>query len=168
MSAACSAVPGKPPVRTDEARTIEVAEVRRLTVCNTAGTAAQLSPLPDIEAVRRWQTLRGVDLFGDGDAGPVLPPGPFVMIELGARNVGGYGIAIRGSAEAVDNELTLHGNFLAPAEPPMRTPMPISPCVLVALPEGSRFAALRLLDQAGDLQAQYLRPAASSPVIPAQ
>lgn len=151
---------------------IAVGEVRRLTVCNSPDGAARLTPLADVEAVREWQGERGLDLFGDGAAGPALPAGPFVMVEHGTRATGGYGVAVSRQAVAVGGRLTLYATFLAPPENAMRTQMVTSPCVLVALPAGSGFRSFDLVDPTGAVRAQYPARAAEGPAtraaVPAQ
>ncbi len=119
---------------------VDVAELRRLNVCGSESGAAAVTLLPDAEALRAWQQPRGIDL---SDAGP-LPRGPFAVVEHGARNTGGYGLAVSRQAYVDEEVLTLYASFLSPGSE-LRAAMPTSPCVLVALPSGS-YRIVELLD----------------------
>ena len=125
--------------------TVEVSEVARSQQCNSEGQETRLSLLPDPGAVAAWQQQRGVDL------GARLPQGPFVLVEMGERNSGGYGIAISRLAGRRGDTLTLRGTFIAPAADDIATQAITSPCVLVSLPREG-YGAVEIVDQDGRLR----------------
>ena len=130
---------------------VAVDEVRRLSVCHTAGDQAQLSLLPDAAAVEALQAQRGIDLIG---AEP-LPPGPFVLAELGRRNTGGYAMVVSHQAVGEGDLLKLYATFFAPSPGQPTAQAQTSPCVLVALPAYSHYSQIRLVDPAGDTRAKW-------------
>lgn len=127
---------------------VEVRELRALAVCNTSSGDAAISRLDDAEALRRWQAKRGIDLVGTA----VLPAGPFAVVEHGARNTGGYALAIARYASVADGVLSLQASFIAPPGGALRSEQLSSPCALVQLPPGN-YHALELLDGRGQRRA---------------
>lgn len=132
--AACSGVPGTARVPFDAAGDeVEVREIRQLSACAATGTDAAVHLLADEQALRDWQQARGIDLIGPG----ALPPGPFAVVDHGARLTAGYGLAVSRRARAGDATLTMVASFLSPKADDTRSDTPTSPCVLVALPAGA-------------------------------
>ncbi len=143
---------------------IEVSEVRRLSNCGTESGAAAVTLLPTANAVRDWQRARGIDLTDGG----VLPPGAFAVVEHGARNTGGYSVAVLRQARSAGDVVSLYANFLEPNSE-LRAQMLTSPCVLVALPPGD-FRIVELLDSVGRRRAisNEPPPATASSATPAR
>jgi len=129
---------------------IEVSEVRRLVSCNSDGPQPRLSLLADREAVRAWQQAHNVDLVG---VDPLPAAGAYVLVEMGVRLSGGYGLAISRRAEIDGHRITLSASLLSPDAAQAAAQMVTSPCVLVALPQGT-YRGVELRDPAGNLLAR--------------
>ena len=129
---------------------IEVTEVRRLVSCNSDGPQMRLTLLADREAVRAWQHGHNVDLIG---VDPLPAAGAYVLVEMGVRMSGGYGLAISRRAEIDGHVIKLSASLLTPDAGQATTQMVTSPCVLVALPQGTYHGA-ELRDPAGNLLAR--------------
>lgn len=127
---------------------ILVREIRRLPDCGTAGAEAAVTQLPDEAALRGWQAARGVDLIGSA----LLPQGPYALVEHGARDGGGHGLAVSRRAVRVGRTLRITASFLAPKAGAAPAGAPARPCVLVQLP-GTDFERIELLDSLGKLRA---------------
>lgn len=134
------------------AREVQVAEVRRLSVCNTASAQSQLTLLPDAAAVAAVDAERGTRLA----AGAPLPPGPFLLAELGRRPTGGQSMLVARTAIAEGQTLTLSATFLTPVAGAATSQAESSPCVLVALPADSPpYQHIRLEDPSGRSRARW-------------
>ncbi|MDH4459250.1 MAG: protease complex subunit PrcB family protein [Nevskia sp.] len=143
--AACSGVPGTARVPFDAAGDeVEVREIRQLSACAAAGTDAAVHLLADEQALRDWQQARGIDLIGPG----ALPPGPFAVVDHGARPTAGYGLAVSRRAKVGYATLTLVASFLGPKTDNTSSGAPTSPCVLVALPAGA-YRRIVVIDPSG-------------------
>lgn len=125
-----------------------VSEVDSDSYCNAPGDASALTLLADSAAVKAWEASRGVSLSGEGE----LPAGPYVVVDLGQRSSGGYGIAVSRQAGLKDDILVLRATVFEPSPGGMSTQAITSPCSLVRLPQMS-FASLRLIDQTGKVRA---------------
>lgn len=144
--AACGVTPVPDLIAGQDA--ILVREIRRLPDCRTAGADAAVTQLPDEAALRDWQTARGIDLIGS----TALPPGPFAVVEHGARDSGGHALAVSRRAVQVGRTLRITASFLAPKAGAAPVAGPASPCVIVQLP-GAGFERIELLDSLGKLRA---------------
>jgi hypothetical protein len=127
---------------------IEVREVGRSLYCKTPGEDAQARLLPDLRAVVDWQAQRGVTLA----AKESLVQAPHVVVEMGTRPTGGYGIAVARQAELRGDLVTLQATFVSPAPGSMRTQALSTPCVLVRLPPG-RYGRVEVQDPTGTVRA---------------
>lgn len=123
---------------------VEVRELRAWPVCNSASGLAAITAFGDAEALRGWQAARGIDLIG---AAP-LPSGPFAVVEHGARNTGGYALAIARYAGVADGVLSLRASFISPPGGALHSEQLTSPCALVQLPPGN-YHTLELVDGSG-------------------
>lgn len=145
---------------------VEVSEIRRLVSCGGSGDAAVVTLLADEAALGRWQAARGIDLIAAAPGG-ALPPGPFAVVEHGARATGGYGLLISRRAYQQGHELRLTTSFLSPKTGEVRSDGPTSPCVLVKLPAGN-YDRVSVIDPSGKRRAQYLPPVPGAPAaVPA-
>ncbi|WP_295685367.1 protease complex subunit PrcB family protein [uncultured Nevskia sp.] len=140
---------------------VEVSEIRRLISCGGSGDAAAVTLLADEAALSSWQTARGVDLIAAAPGG-ALPPGPFAVVEHGARATGGYGLLISRRASQQGHELRLTTSFLSPKTGEVRSDGPTSPCVLVKLPLGN-YSRVSVVNPSGKRRAQYLPPVPGAP-----
>jgi len=127
---------------------IEVTEVRRLVSCNSDGPQTRLYLLADNNAVWAWEHSRKVDLIG---VDPLPTAGAYVLVEMGVQQGGGYGLAISRRAQ-IDNGLviTLSASLLTPDSGQAAVQAATSPCVLVALPQGT-YHGVDLRDPSGNL-----------------
>jgi hypothetical protein len=144
---------------------IQVSEVRRLAVCNSQGKSTELSLFPDATAVADWQKSRGVDLIG---AEPLPEAWVYVLIELGARDTTGYGLAVSREAGVSEGSARLSATFFTPAADDPVSSTVSSPCVLVALPPGN-YHSVQLADPSGAVRATLAGinlPDASGPPEP--
>jgi len=140
---------GSPPERLlPGSAPIEVTEVRRLVSCNSDGPQTHLYLLADRDAVWAWEHARRVDLIG---VDPLPTAGAYVLVEMGVQQGGGYGLAISRRAQ-IDNGLviTLSASLLTPDSSQAATLAVTSPCVLVALPQGT-YHGVDLRDPSGNL-----------------
>lgn len=140
---------------------VEVSEIRRLVSCGASGDAAVVTLLADEAALSSWQSVRGINLITA--PGGALPPGPFAIVEHGARATGGYGLLISRLAYQHGHELRLTASFLSPKTGEVRNDGPTSPCVLVKLPSGN-YDRVSVVDPSGKRRAQYLPPVPGAPV----
>ena len=127
---------------------IEVREVGRSMFCHTPGDAARARLLNGAQAVLDWQSARGVTL-----AGPeTLAQATYVVVEHGARNTGGYGLAVGRAAGLRGEAVVLHATFFSPRPDAMTTQALTQPCVLVQLPAG-RYSSVEVQDADGTVRA---------------
>lgn len=146
LLAACGVTPVQDLVASRDAT--EVREIRRLPDCGKAGGPAAVEPLADEAALRAWQDGRGIDLIGNA----VLPPGPYAVVDHGARDGSGYGLAVSRRAVQLGQTLRLTASFLAPKAGAAAAGTASSPCVLVVLPPNAH-GRIELLDSSGGLRA---------------
>jgi len=121
---------------------IEVQEVARSLQCGTANSQPRVQLFAGPGSARAWAATRTVALP------EVLAETPHVVVELGQRASGGYGLAISRSAVLRGGLLILRGTFISPAPGRVVTQALTSPCVLVQLPPG-RYSAIEVQDPAG-------------------
>lgn len=140
----CAAFSLDPGVQYD----MEVREIRRLPDCGAREPDTRIERLDLPADVLAWQQTRGVDLVGPDFA----EEGPFALVEHGARDTGGYGLAISHYARMTFRGLELTASFLEPPAGSTPDPTPTSPCVLVVLPTG-RDVAVLLVDPSGKRRA---------------
>ena len=86
-----------------------------------------------------------------------LPPGTYLIAEVGERNTGGYSLAISRSAAIKEDVLYLKASFLVPGNAGMVTQAITSPCSLVLVPTRQYGKAL-LLDQSNKVRASWTAP----------
>lgn len=140
---------------------IEVREVARSMYCNTPGDAARALLLKGAQAVVDWQVTRGVVLAGPES----LAQATYVVVEHGARNTGGYSLAVARAAGLRGEEVVLHATFFVPRPDAMTTQALTSPCVLVQLPAG-RYASVEVQDADGTVRASGGFTEAPATVVP--
>lgn len=138
-------------------QSVAVSEVRRGLHCGTDTDETRLTLLDSADAAQRWADQRGVQLSGEDR---LAPTGRFVMVEMGARPSGGYGLAVSTAARQRGNQLMLQATFFTPTPDTLTTQAQTQPCVLVRLPE-SPVQGVRLYDQNGTLRAVADRAHAS-------
>ncbi|GAC1631795.1 MAG: hypothetical protein NVS9B10_25550 [Nevskia sp.] len=142
--------------------TVEVRELRRAGVCNSRSGAASVTLLNDLDALKAWQQAQQVDLVGEAP----LAPGPYALVEHGARNTGGYAVVVGRRAFVGDGVLYLNASFLAPIGDALRPAMLTSPCALIALPVGN-YGVVELRDPQGRRRATSNAPPLPSPALAA-
>jgi hypothetical protein len=128
---------------------VEVQEIGRSLYCNSATDQTTAAFLPDPPAVLDWQAARGITLA----AADALVPATYVLVEMGTRPTGGYGIAVARGAELRGEALMLNATFIAPAPGAILTQAVSSPCALVRLPPG-RYATVDVRDETGAVRTQ--------------
>lgn len=133
---------------------IEAVEIGRLPNCNSTGRESSLELFTDTAAITAWEEARGVKLT---PAAGELPPGTYVIAEVGERNTGGYSLAISRSAAIKEDVLYLKASFLVPGNAGMVTQVVTSPCSLVLVPTRQYGKAL-LLDQSNKVRASWVAP----------
>lgn len=123
---------------------VDVRELRRLDDCGRDDIEPAVRVLADDSALRDWQAARGIDLIGEA---PLLP-GPYAVIDHGARPGGGYGLVV--SRRAVEAGLTLRltASFLMPKADSAASGLPTRPCVLVQVPPGE-YTRIEVADPSG-------------------
>ncbi|HEX4896183.1 MAG TPA: protease complex subunit PrcB family protein [Solimonas sp.] len=126
-----------------------VEEISRAGNCGGSGGDAWVKAFPGPEALRAWQGQAGLFMPGMD----TLHAGGYVLIGMGQRNSGGYGLAVSREATERDGVLRLQATFLVPSAGRMVTQMITSPCVLVRVP-ASGWRAVEVVDQDGLLRAR--------------
>ncbi len=130
---------------------LRVEEVGNSSSCGISGAETTLQWLGKREAVQAWQTQSGIELLPEGAVA-----GSYVLISMGQRSSGGYGVTVSRDAQVRDGRVQLQGTFFAPKAGQMNIQMITSPCVLVRLPEGA-WRAVEVSDQTGRLRASAER-----------
>ena len=136
---------------------IEVRDVGRSLQCKAPDENAAVQLFANARAVADWQAARGVTLApAEG-----LAQASYVLIEMGLKPTGGYGLAVSRAAILKGETLTLNATFVAPGAGAIVTQAQSSPCALVWLPPG-RYRAVEVQDQAGAVRATWTRPEPAS------
>lgn len=133
---------------------IEAVEIGRLPSCNSTGRESSLELFTDTAAIKAWEEARGVQLT---PAVGELPPGTYLIAEVGERNTGGYSLAISRSAAIKEDVLYLKASFLVPGNAGMVTQAITSPCSLVLVPT-RQYGKAFLLDQSNKVRASWTAP----------
>lgn len=142
-------------------KAIEAVEIGRAQQCNSQGRESVVNLFTDVSQLKAWEVTRGVQLM------PVtgtLPPGSYVIAEMGERNTGGYALAISRQAAASNDTLYLKATYLHPSAAGMATQILTAPCSLVALRSTKSFSRAILLDQANKVRAVWTLATASAPL----
>ncbi len=134
---------------------VEAIEIGRLVQCHSTGREPTLEVFVDPAAVKAWEEARGLKL---SPVAGELPPGTYVIAEMGQRNTGGYSLAISRQAGIKDGVLYVKASFLVPGNVSMVTQAITSPCSLVLLPSRS-YSRVLLVDQANKVRASAAVPA---------
>ncbi|NGY05357.1 protease complex subunit PrcB family protein [Solimonas terrae] len=132
---------------------VKVSEVGRAMNCAAPTADTSLQMFASADAVRDWQRGNGLELIGD----QAMLPGMYVLVELGQRTTGGYGIVIGPEAQVDDKRLGLLGTFFEPDVNAMASQVMNSPCVLIRLPAGN-WQGVDLYDQSGKRRARTAAP----------
>ncbi len=135
---------------------VEVIEIGRLPQCNSIGREPALELFTDPAAVAAWETARGIKLTPPGGE---LPPGIYVVAEMGERNTGGYSLVVSRKGAMKDAELYLKASFLVPGNAGMVTQSLTSPCSLVLVPTRT-YSSVLLIDQSNKVRARWEAPGA--------
>jgi hypothetical protein len=138
-----------------------VQEVGRSQQCHAAGAETRVELLDNADAVRAWQSARGVDLM----AGRPLAEAPYAIVDVGARSTGGHGVAVSRSAVLRGDLLVLYATFISPGADQSAAQVLTSPCALVQLPPG-RYNSVEIQDQDETVRATGAR-SAPQPAVPA-
>src|SRR3546814_19052635 len=86
---------------------IEISEVGRALDCAAASPDSSVQMFDSADAVRAWQQGSGAQLIGDQS----MLAGSYVLVQLGQRKTGGYGL-LNGPEAQVDNQrVRLNGPF---------------------------------------------------------
>ncbi len=133
---------------------VEAVELGRLQQCGSTGREVALEVFDDAASVVAWEQARGVKLT---PAQGELPPGLYVVAEMGERVTGGYGLAVSRQAAMKDDVLYLKASFLVPSNANMVTLALTSPCSLVLVPTRS-YRRIELVDQTNKVRARWVAP----------
>lgn len=133
---------------------VEAIEIGRLSNCNSSGRESSLELFTDPAAVKAWEASRGVQLSPTGGE---LPPGTYVIAEVGERATGGYSLAVSRQAAVKDDVLYIKASFLVPGNANMVTQAVTSPCSLALVPT-RLYGRVLLLDQANKVRASWVAP----------
>lgn len=129
---------------------IEVEEVGRANLCNSAGGEAVVTVVPNKASLQSWADGRGIK-FEAANAKP-LPETSYAIVEFGQRPHSGYGLAVSRQGGLKNGILLLKGTFFEPQPGRWASDEPTSPCVAVALPPRA-YKDVRVLDQTGRVRA---------------
>lgn len=150
LLAGCSAMPDLGSILAST-RTVEVEELRRTSQCGTLGEASSLRLFADQSAVRAWERAQQLDLIG----AEALPPASrYLLVEHGARNTAGYGLAVSRSAQLTGRSLQLNATYISPPSDGFTAQVLTSPCVLIGLP-AMELREVELVDQTGKTRARW-------------
>ncbi len=133
------------------AEPLRVEEVGSSASCGIEATETTLQWFGSAAAVQAWQAQHGLSLLpGEGAAGS------YVLVSMGQRSSGGYGVTVSREAVVRDGRVQLQGTFVAPGPGRMAIQMITSPCVLVWLPQGA-WPGVDIRDQTGRVRASVER-----------
>jgi hypothetical protein len=132
---------------------VKVSEIGRAPNCPAQNADTTVQMFAGAEAVRAWQQGSGVELIGD----QAMLPGTYVLVGLGQRTSGGYGLVIGPQAQIEAQRVQLHGTFFVPEADAMTSDALTSPCVLVRLPAGA-WQGVDVYDQSGKRRARTAAP----------
>lgn len=123
---------------------LRVQEVARSQHCSSVGDDSRVTLFRDVDALKAWETGR-VSLSD----GRNLADAPHVLIEMGQRKTGGYGLAVSRAARlSSSGRLTLTATYVEPSSAAFVTQALTAPCVLVRLPK-HEYTSAEVLDQSG-------------------
>lgn len=130
---------------------VKVEELRRSQQCASPDGETRVHLFKNLAAVRDWEAQRGLSLLGEEP----LPKVSYAVVELGARDRSGAGVAVSRNAGRKQDLLLLRATFFEPpADAPAAT---IAPCALVRLPRAD-YSGVAVYDQAGQLRARVRAP----------
>lgn len=132
---------------------LKVDEVGRALDCAAPSADSTVQMFAGADAVLAWQQTSGIQLIGD----QAMLPGTYVLVGLGQRPSGGYGLLIGPEAQVEDQRVQLRGTFFEPDAHTMDTTVINSPCVLVRLPAGD-WQGVDIYDQSGKRRARTAAP----------
>lgn len=139
---------------------LRVQEVARSQQCSSVGEDSRVSLFRDLEALRAWETGRA-----SLSEGRELADAPHVLIELGQRKTGGYGLAVSRAARlSSSGRLTLTATYVEPSSTAFVTQALTAPCVLVRLPKHD-YTSAEVLDQSGRQRADSNDTASATPPV---
>lgn len=133
---------------------VEALEIGRLPNCNSSGRESSVELFTDPAAVKAWEAARGVQLTPTTGE---LPPGTYLIAEVGERATGGYSLAVSRQAAIKDDVLYIKASFLVPGNANMATQVVTSPCSLALVPT-RRYGRVLLLDQGNKVRASWVAP----------
>lgn len=144
----CAVMPDWPELFARE-EPVAVAEVRRTLACGSTVDSTTLAVFNSPAAFTGWSENRGVAFYGQAE----MPPGRYLLIEMGRRASQGYGLAVSRNAGYRNQQLVVHVTFLAPPEGAAPEGEAVSPCSLVRLPTLDGLSDIRIVDQTGQTRA---------------
>lgn len=133
-------------------RAVTVSEAGRSLDCPADSKKPTAQYFLTAEAVLNWEADMNLDLHPDEK----LAPGPYVLIGMGQRPTGGYGLLVDPSAYASGDVLKVHVTQLTPPEGSTPPAEPSSPCLLVHLPAGD-WHGVAIYDENGSRRAKTYR-----------
>lgn len=131
---------------------VEAIEIGRLPQCNSTGRESSLELFTDPAQITVWEQARGIRLTPTSG---VLPPGVYLIAEMGERATAGYSLAVSRQAAMKDDVLYLKASYLVPGNAGMAAQVVTSPCSLVLVPTRS-YGRVLLVDQANKVRASWL------------
>lgn len=134
------------------AQAVTVTEAGRAESCPTESEKLSAQYFVSAEAVLNWEASAGLAL----QEGERLSPGSYVLVSMGRRPTGGYGLLVDPSGYVDGDIVRLHVTVIAPPPDQPPPPEPSSPCVLVHLPAGD-WAGAAIYDENGSRRAKTYR-----------
>ncbi|SER10421.1 PrcB C-terminal [Solimonas aquatica] len=134
------------------ARAVTVVEAGRSQFCPASSEKLSAQFFITAEAVLNYEAQAGVDLH----PGEPLPPASYVLIGMGQRPSGGYGLLVDPSAYVDGDVARLHVTAITPRPDSAPPPEPSSPCLLVRLPAGE-WRGAAVYDENGSRRAKTYR-----------
>lgn len=111
---------------------VAVREVGRSAFCNTPDAFPRAQILSGSAAVAAWQARRGIQLV----PAESIKDRPHVLVELGPRPTGGYGLVLDPRATIVEGRLAVVATLNSPGPGAMVSQALTSPCALGELEPG--------------------------------
>lgn len=134
------------------ARAVTVEEAGRGQFCPASSEKLSAQFFITAEAVLNYEAQVGLDLH----PGEPLSPGVYVLVSMGRRPTGGYGLLVDPSAYVDGDVAKLHVTAIVPRADSAPPPEPSSPCVLVRLPAGD-WRGAAVYDENGSRRAKTYR-----------
>ena len=133
-------------------RVIEIREMARSADCASKTERSVMTYLSSLGALRDWAGRRKIRL--SSTSGEPLADSAYVVIELGVRKTGGYGLAVNRQAGLRQQSLVLQATVFEPRQGRWKGTAPSAPCVMISVPTHP-YRSIHVIDHNGHSMAAW-------------